>query len=363
MVGGRALKDTTLCDSKIGGVSDFKRHCSKIWAKYYYVDLRMETKMKEKTSVWQKIKSLFCHKKENSKPRICLLCDRPNWAHDHSAKEIVNQLSDTFCFDIKYVVDKPKLNPKHYDLLHIFFWGEDCYKTFKFPKSKIIKQVSSHRWQDSPFGPLTPKEFWKKYLTDADFVNCPSKILYDLLRGVCKNLFLLGKGYSPVKFYLAKERIGEMALCWVGNIKDPIKGVEEILIPATKDKYSIDLANDIKHEDLCEFYNNHDIYVVTSKSEADPLPLIESMACGCFPVANYVGIAPELIRHKENGYLVEQRTIEAYQEAFEWCKENLRYIREQGKKNAKEIFEIRRWEVMAQGYKAMYEKCLQGEKK
>ena len=51
------------------------------------------------------------------------------------------------------------------------------------------------------------------------------------------------------------------------------------------------------------------------------------------------------------------------EEAFEWCKENLRYIREQGKKNAKEIFEIRRWEVMAQGYKAMYEKCLQGEKK
>ena len=294
-------------------------------------------------------------------PKICLLCDRPNWAHDHSAQEIKKQLSNDFDIDIKYVIKKPKLKPRKYDLIHVFFWGEDYYKKFKFPKSKIIKQVSSHRWQDNPmYGPLTPVEFQKKYLDDAKFVSCPSKILYDLLKDVCPNLFLIGKGYSPKKFYYKNGRAGEMSICWAGNIKDPVKGVEEILIPATKDKYNLNLASDLKHEELLDFYNSNDIYVVSSKNEADPLPLIESMACGCFPVANYVGIAPELIRHKENGYLVKERTVEAYQEAFEWCKNNIEYIREQDKKNAHEIYETRRWEIMAQGYKKMYLECLKG---
>ena len=145
----------------------------------------------------------------------------------------------------------------------------------------------------------------------------------------------------------------------VGNIKDPVKGVEDILRPSAEG-YHLDLANDLKHEELCEFYNNHDVYVVSSKNEADPLPLIESMACGCFPVSSYVGIAPELIRHKENGYLVKNRTVEEFKEAFLWCKENIEFIRKQEKKNAEEIFERRRWEIMAENYRQMFRKHLGG---
>lgn len=320
--------------------------------------------MKEKTSVWQKIKSLFCHKKENSKPRICLLCDRPNWAFDISAKEIVNQLSDEFCFDIKYVVDKPKLKSKVYDLIHICFWGETHHQKFKFPKNKVLKEISSWRWFDNPnYGPCTPKEMADKYLFDADYVFCISKGLYDKFKNVKENVFLTENGFSPSKFYYQKERKGEMSICWAGNVKDPVKNIENLLIPATKDKFQLHLASDLAHHQMADFYNNSDIYVVCSKNEGEPLPLMEAMACGCFPVANRVGFCTELIRHKENGYLVEQTTIKAYQEAFKWCKDNLSYIREQGKKNAKELFETRRWEIMAQGYKAMYEKCLQGEKK
>ena len=297
--------------------------------------------------------------KRKKLPKICLLCDKPNWAHDHSAQEIRKQLSDNFIFDIKYVVDKPKLNPKHYDLLHVFFWGEDYYKKFGWPKAKILKQVSSHRWQDNPkWGPCSPAEFQIKYLSDAEYVNCPSQILYNLLKNVCPNLFFVGKGYSPDKFYYKNLRKGEMTICFAGNIKDPVKGIDEILIPAAKDKYILNLASSFNHTELLNFYNAHDIYVVSSRNEADPLPLIESMACGCFPVANQVGIAPELIRHKENGYLVTERTVAAYQEAFAWCHEHLDYIRSQQEKIAQEIYDSRRWEIMAGGYKNMYQKCL-----
>lgn len=302
---------------------------------------------------------MFFKKNKNiQKPHILLLCDRPNWAYHNSAVEVVNQLSDEFSFDIKFVINNEKINQCDYDAILVYFWGEQSYKQFHFPKRKIMKKVASHRWQDNPaYGPLSPKEFVKKYLGDCKTAYCPSQILYNLLKNEFKNLVFCGDGYSPIKFYFLHERAGEMKMCMVGNLKDPVKGVEDILIPSAKG-FCLDLANDLKHEELCKFYNDHDVYVVSSRNEANPLPLMESMACGCFPVACKVGIAPEIIRHKENGYLVENRTVEGFKEAFDWCNKNLDYIRKQAKKNAEEMYEKRRWEVMADGYRKMFRKHL-----
>lgn len=295
---------------------------------------------------------------KRKQPKICLLCDRPNWAHHNSAIELKELLSDEFSIDIHYVVDNKPIDKKKYDSLLVFFWGETSYKKSKFSKKQIIKQVSSHRWEDNPmYGPCTPKQFVRKYLKDARTIICPSMILFNLLKNECKHLYLCGKGYNPHKFYYVKARDGEMKICMVGNLQDPVKGVQEILLPAS-DGFELELANDLKHEELLTFYNKHDLYVVASKHEADPLPLIESMACGCFPVAAKVGIAPEIIRHKENGYLVEERTIEAFQEAFKWCRENLVYIRSQAPKNADEMFKTRRWELMCENYRKMFREHL-----
>lgn len=288
------------------------------------------------------------------KPKICLLCDRPNWAHDNSAQEIKKYLSDEFDMTIKYVVNREELDVNSYDAFVVFFWGEKCYQKKAYSKNRIVKQVSSHRWQfDKPYGPLSVEEFANEYLSDADTIICPSKILYDMLIKVKNNVFLCGKGYAPEKFYLKNKRDGDMSICMVGNLKDPIKGVQDILIPATEG-YKMDMEQFLQHEELLDFYNNHDIYVVASVHEADPLPLIESMACGCFPIASKIGIAPELIRHKENGYLVEERTVEAFKEAIKWCEQNLEYIREQSTAIAKEIYETRRWDIMSENYRKMF---------
>ena len=315
-------------------------------SKFSYYDLSIEKLCK------------FIEGSKNKKYKICLLCDRPDWAHDHTAQELKRQLSDEFIIDIKYVIDNPQIKSIYYDAILVFFWGEEIYKKYHFPKKKVIKQVSSHRWQDDPrYGPYMPNQFCQKYLKDCSVVICPSQILYNLLTPFCKNLFLCGKGYSPLKFYYSTERSGDMSICMVGNLRDPVKGVNDILIPASEG-YKLDMVSELKHTELCDFYNKHDLYVVSSKHEADPLPLIESMACGCFPVATAIGIAPELIRHKENGYIVQERSIEAFVEAFRWCNENLDYVRKQGKENAKEIYEKRRWSVMEENYRKVFRKCI-----
>lgn len=288
------------------------------------------------------------------KPKVCLLCDRPNWAYDNSAHELKKYLGNEFDIEIKYVIDHEKLQPNQYDIFYVFFWGETCYKNAHYSKSRIIKMVSSHRWQyDNPYGPISEEEFAEKYLDDASTIVCPSKILFETLKPVTKHLFLCGEGYPAERFCFMKMRTGEMKLCMAGNLKDPVKGVEDILKPAAEG-YCLNLAQNIKYDELINFYNEHDLYVVSSKHESNPLPLIEAMACGCFPVASKIGIAPELIRHKENGYLVKARTVEEFKKAFEWCQKNIEKIRANALYISKEIHQTRRWEIMAENFRQMF---------
>jgi glycosyltransferase involved in cell wall biosynthesis len=296
---------------------------------------------------------------KKQKPRILLLIDKRNWAFDICAREYVKYLSDEFSFVFKYVSEKPLLIPFFYDIIHIFWWGEKYYRYFHWPKRKILKEVSSHRWEDDPrYGPNTPEEMAHKYLFDAATVLCTSPNLYSKIKPCFPNTYLANNGYSPEKFRYIKERTGDkLSLCWVGNINDTVKGINDILLPAVGTAYVIDIATNIKHEDLCTFYNNHDVFLVGSKHEASPLPLIEAMASGCFPICTNVGIVPDLIVHKKNGYIVNARTIEAFKEAFLWCKNNLGLIREAGKENSTLIYEKRRWEVCAESFRNVYRRA------
>jgi glycosyltransferase involved in cell wall biosynthesis len=294
------------------------------------------------------------------KPRILLLVDYRNWAFDISAKEYVKYLSGEFDFVIKYETEKPLLLPFCYDLIHVFWWGETYYRRFLWPKKKILKEVSSHRWEDDPrYGPCTPEEMVQRYLYDASTVLCTSLNLLAKVQPFFPHAYLASNGYAPEVFNFQKERTGEkLTLCWVGNIKDTVKGINDILIPAAGSEYSIDIAFDMKHDDLCRFYNDHDVFVVGSKHEGEPLTLIEAMACGCFPVCTNVGIVPELVTHKKNGYIVQNRTIENFREAFTWCQNNLRFVREAGRENSRLAYEKRRWEVCAESFRTVYREAL-----
>lgn len=288
------------------------------------------------------------------KPRICLLCDRHNWAFDFSAQEIRKYLIDEYEIDIRYVVDEKDIDVNYYDAFQVFFWGEISYQKNKYTKNRIIKQVASHRWQyDAPYGPINVEEFVRTFLNDAATVICPSNILYELLHPYVKNIYLCGEGYSPSLFYFKNNRKGKISVCSAGNFRDPVKGLKDILLPACEG-YDLHIAENITHEKLNEFYNMHDVYIVSSKHESNPLPLIESMACGCFPISSRIGITPELIQHKKNGYIVKERSVECFREALEWCENNLDYIRKKAKENSRNIYEKRRWEIMTEGYREMY---------
>jgi len=56
--------------------------------------------------------------------------------------------------------------------------------------------------------------------------------------------------------------------------------------------------------DLLELYNLSDVFVLASYSEGLPRAVIESMACGCIPIATDVGSTAVIVKDGFNGFLV-----------------------------------------------------------
>tara|TARA_B100000212_G_C27371155_1_gene532615 strand:- start:66 stop:1277 length:1212 start_codon:yes stop_codon:yes gene_type:complete len=59
------------------------------------------------------------------------------------------------------------------------------------------------------------------------------------------------------------------------------------------------------YEEIVDYYYALDLYIVSSREEGGPKPMIESMASGVPVITTNVGMAKDFIKDKENGGLVE----------------------------------------------------------
>jgi len=289
-------------------------------------------------------------------PRILMLVDRRDWAFDHSARRIAAALRDRFRFDIKYVRETPEIKASDYDLLYVFFWGEEYYQRFGFAPEQVIKEVSSHRWEDDPrYGPCTPADFVEKYLGDCGSVICTSARLTEALGALRAHVYHTPNGFDPALFRPTGTRSGPLTIGWAGNRGDEVKGYVDILAPACEGSFQMVTApGDLPYPEMNGFYNGIDVLAVASRHEGEPLTLIEAMAAGCFPVCCDVGIVPEVVRDRENGYIVRERTPQAFAAAFKWCEQNLDLVRSAGQANAALMLRERRWEVSANFFKRVF---------
>ena len=269
------------------------------------------------------------------KPKILLLVDYPNWAFDFIAKSIKKRLSDQFNFTIKYSALNETLDATEVDLVHVFCWGSEYYKQFNFKKEQIIKEVASERWNyEDLYGHLNAKEFAFKYLNDCSFVVTPALSIYEKIKGYTCEVIHLPNGVESDYFHppRRKKTSSKLTIGWVGNPNDPNKGLFNILLPAVGGHTLLSTNGRMSRNQLSNFYKEIDVLAITSVSEGQPLPLLESMSAGCFPVVTNVGIVPEIIINGING-LVINRSVDSFKEAFEWCEKNIDLIRSIGSTN------------------------------
>lgn len=284
---------------------------------------------------------------DGEKPRVLMLVDKRGWAYDTAAQAISKRLSDEFEFRIEYVRETPDLNAWKFDLLYVFFWGETYHQKFVSDPRRIIKEISSHRWaNEDAYGRLTAEQAAQKFLSDAGTLTATSRRLQNTFAPY-REVHWCPNGFEENTFASRSRRNGPLRIGWAGNQNDPCKGVQDILKPAAGDDFELVLAGgDLDSAAMGNFYNSVDVLCVASTAEGEPLTLVEGMAAGVFPVAVDVGIVPELVRHGQDGFVVN-RSSAAFQAAFQWCRQNVDLVREAGANNARRLSTSRRWDDVA----------------
>ena len=269
--------------------------------------------------------------------RVVLAPQAPDWSYDFTARALVRHLGERYDFAVAYGSEAVSLAERA-DVVVDFWWRGHLEQHLG---RRVLKQVSSHRWAQRAYGRHTPRTVTRKHLMRAGGVVVPSMRLHalfepELTRDVW--VTIAPKGFEPDAFFCGDDRRGDLHVGWAGNRRHPDKRVA-LLREAWPD---LVVTDRVPYGDMPRWYNSVDVITCASDAEGDPRPLIEGMACGCFPVTVDVGIVPELVHHGVNGLIVE-RSADAFADALAWCRENLAYVREAGRRNAEAMLRTRTW--------------------
>ena len=147
------------------------------------------------------------------------------------------------------------------------------------------------------------------------------------------------------------------------DVNNPMKGMSYLdeavkMLKGDEKVEVIALGRDIPYinneEEMVELYNSVDAFVLPSLSENLPNTIMEAMACGVPCVAFDVGGIPEMIDHKENGFLARFQNVEDLANGIRYVlspKNNERL----GKAAREKVLECYSEKIVAQQYIKVYE--------
>ena len=147
------------------------------------------------------------------------------------------------------------------------------------------------------------------------------------------------------------------------DVNNPMKGMSYLdeavkMLKGDEKVEVIALGRDIPYinneEEMVELYNSVDAFVLPSLSENLPNTIMEAMACGVPCVAFDVGGIPEMIDHKENGFLARFQNVEDLANGIRYVlsPENNERL---GKAARAKVIECYSEKIVAQQYIKVYE--------
>lgn len=282
--------------------------------------------------------------------RIALVPYASGWSYDSTAQALRRHLADRFEIDVFTKETLPQLRAGDYALIVDMWWHGTLHRRYG---RHVAKQVSSHRWAQLQYGRLDAPGLVSQHLRRNATVLVPSRRLQvDLAPHVSRGVHLCPKGFDPLLFGDdAQRKAGPLRVGWAGIATAADKRLD-ILRDAWPDLHAIGPGTprgQVPYDEMGGWYNSVDVITCASDAEGDPRPLIEGLACGCFPVTVNVGVVPELVSHGVNGIVVE-RTAGAFRAAIEWCASHVDQVREAGRRNAVAMRSARTWAITAQAW-------------
>ena len=115
----------------------------------------------------------------------------------------------------------------------------------------------------------------------------------------------------------APDLAAKLGLVVLGSHSEKV----ESLIPF--DVYPINyLSNE---NEVMEMYNAVDLFVTPSLQDNLPNTIVEAMACGTPCVGFNVGGIPEMIDHRQNGYVAVYKDAQDFAKGIQWCLDEQNY--------------------------------------
>lgn len=319
--------------------------------------------------------------------RVLLVVDRPNWAFDTIAKQLIANNDRPLELAIYYLKGNQaelKSACKNFDLIHFFHWslntkkvkpwwhwfGEPYFYRYQLRQSfdfldisKTLTGIHGHHDHDDrkslPNNKILPPPNLIEHLSKFKAVNAVSKRLVNFFN----EAGLSNVEYTPngvdTDLFRPMQDFGKMPKLKVGcsgtKKRDWKEGITEFIEPLAKLPFvELHIATPqdgryVPHEKMPEFLNKIDVYVCASATEGFPLKVLEASACGRPVVTTHVGGCEELIIDGENGFFVE-RSFDAIVEKLKILHQNRELLVQMGHRNREITEEMWSWKVRAKAW-------------
>lgn len=178
-------------------------------------------------------------------------------------------------------------------------------------------------------------------------------------RGVDENVFY------PTRVFVEKPE-NEFTVAFVGKEESREKGFLDYIKPAcqmagvklidNQRNYTDALSSD----EMREFYNQADAYMVASVMDGTPNTALEAAACGVPIISNHIGNMPDLIDNHKNSWLVDDRDVHKYAHRLNWMKKHQKATWEVGQKIRQEILKNWTWKkVLNENERVIFRELLE----
>lgn len=197
-----------------------------------------------------------------------------------------------------------------YDRVHPFSTSCTHLNSFDAAVTTGITTEYVRERTDAPVTNINPGVDTETFVPRPTENSSKKTILFIGRFAPVKNLTLLVKSFKEIH-----EKYPNTELVLVGD--GPLKDNVERTIKELKLSKSVRLPGYVSNEKLPQFYQESDIFALSSQHDNHPITILEAMSCGTPVVAPELGWIPQIITDRKEGLLYEPEHKEALSNAIE----------------------------------------------
>jgi len=182
------------------------------------------------------------------------------------------------------------------------------YPPMIYPNKKSLLMKKNEIYKNSNFVVVSPSQYMTSKIKSSGMLTYHN--IVTILNGV--DISAIENQNNQIK--------NKSDFIFVGNPSDPRKGFSFIKKAFYKiHGYSLKILNNCSHADVIDSMKASKAILIPSLEESFCLTAVEAVACGLPIVGFGVGIIPEIVVHKENGYIAKYSDIEDFKNGIKWA--------------------------------------------